>query len=210
MPPSTRTAHSARAYAREQVLDAARACFLRDGVKATTMDNVAREAGVSRQLVYKLFLGRRELVEAAVSARTREIADEIAAEHALGGTMTDVADAFVTVSVAVIERLRWDAELGVLLAPGGPVTLHEALWSEELTERGERFWLPMLEQARAQGLLRADLSTRELSDWLRTVYTSMILRPDLDPEEEREIIQRFVLTSLAMVIDRPASRRRKG
>jgi hypothetical protein len=42
------------------------------------------------------------------------------------------------------------------------------------------------------------------------VYTSMILRPDLDPEEEREIIQRFVLTSLAMVIDRPASRRRKG
>ncbi len=200
MAPLTRTAHSARAQAREQVLAAARACFLRDGVKATTMERVAREAGVSRQLVYKLFLGRRELVEAAVSARTREIADQIAAEHAIDGPISDVAELFTTVSVAVIERLRWDSELAVLLAPGGPITLHEALWSEELTERGERFWLPMLERARAEGLLRADLSTRDLSDWLRTVYTSMILRPDLHPDSEREIIQRFVLTSLAMVL----------
>jgi AcrR family transcriptional regulator len=199
MPTSTAT----RSRAREEVLSAARACFARDGVRGTTMEDVARQAGVSRQLVYKLFLGRRELVEAAVSARTTEIADGIAADYDIEALRRakDLAPTFIAVSVAVIERLRADAELAVLLAPGSPVTLHEALWNEELTARGERFWLPMLEQARAQGLLRADLSLSELSDWLRTVYTSMILRPDLDPAEERDIIQRFVLTSLAMVMN---------
>lgn len=202
MPTSTPSALATRTRAREEVLGAARACFLAEGVRATTMEDVAREAGVSRQLVYKLFLGRRELVEAAVSARTTEIADAIAEEYDIEALRraSDLADTFVAVSVAVIERLRADAELAVLLAPGSPVTLHEALWSEELTARGERFWLPLLEQARAQKLLRADLSLSELSDWLRTVYTSMILRPDLEPAEEREIIQRFVLTSLSMVM----------
>jgi AcrR family transcriptional regulator len=198
MPTSTAT----RFRAREEVLTAARACFSRDGVRATTMEDVAREASVSRQLVYKLFLGRRELVEAAVSARTTEIADAIAEEYDIEALRRakDLANTFVAVSVAVIGSLRADRELGVLLAPGSPLTLHEALWSDELTERGERFWLPMLEQARAQGLLRADLSLPELSDWLRTVYTSMILRPDLDPAEEQDTIQRFVQTSLSMVI----------
>jgi AcrR family transcriptional regulator len=202
VPPSTPSALATRTRAREEVLAAARACFLAEGVRATTMEDVAREAGVSRQLVYKLFLGRRELVEAAVSARTTEIADAIAEEYDLEALRraSDLAETFVAVSVAVIERLRSDEELAVLLAPGSPVTLHEALWSEELTERGERFWLPLLQQARAMGLLRTDLSLAELSDWLRTVYTSMILRPDLEPGTEREIIQRFVLTSLAMVI----------
>jgi AcrR family transcriptional regulator len=202
VPTSTPSALATRTRARDQVLAAARTRFLADGVRATTMEDVAREAGVSRQLVYKLFLGRRELVEAAVSARTTEIADAIAEEYDIEALRraSDLAETFVAVSVAVIERLRSDPELGVLLAPGSPVTLHEALWSEELTERGERFWLPLLEQARALKLLRADLSLSELSDWLRTVYTSMILRPDLDPDAERDAIQRFVRTSLSMVI----------
>jgi AcrR family transcriptional regulator len=184
------------------VLTAARACFARDGVRATTMEDVAREAGVSRQLVYKLFLGRRELVEAAVSARTSEIADAIAEEYDTEALRRarDLANTFIAASVAVIERLRADEELAVLLAPGSPVTLHEALWSDELTARGERFWLPMLEQARAQKLLRVDLSVAELSEWLRTVYTSMILRPILDPDSEHRVIERFVRTSLSMVI----------
>jgi AcrR family transcriptional regulator len=200
--PTSTPALTVRSQSRARVLEAARACFLAEGVRATTMEDVAATAGVSRQLVYKLFLGRRELVEAAISARTTEIADAIAEEYEVDALRRarELAETFVAVSVAVIERLRGDEELAVLLATGGPVTLHEALWSEELTARSERFWLPLLEQARTQKLLRADLSLSELSDWLRTVYTSMILRPDLDPAEERTVIEGFVRTSLSMVL----------
>ncbi|MFI1566719.1 TetR/AcrR family transcriptional regulator [Streptomyces sp. NPDC020490] len=37
----------------EQILDAAYACFTRHGVRRTTMDDIAREAGISRPAVYQ-------------------------------------------------------------------------------------------------------------------------------------------------------------
>lgn len=185
----------ARVEARGHVLRAARECFVNKGVRKTTMEDVARAAGVSRQTVYKLFLGRRELVEAAVAERITELADEIAARHLGQPTLTE---SFVAASVEVIENIREDHEIGVLLGDGSPVTLHEALWLEPVARRGLRFWQPWLRSARADGILRADLADDDLSDWLQTVYASLILRRNLRPADERQFIERFVLTSIAM------------
>lgn len=189
------TSSEARVAAREHVLRAARACFLATGVRRTTMEAVARSAGTSRQVVYKLFLGRRELVEAAVAERIAELADELATGRWGGGATVEI---FTSVSVAVIEGIRADHELGVLLGDGSPLTLHEALWMESVAQRGLRFWLPWFERARSEGLLRDDLSDSDLSDWLQTIYASIILRRNMAPGDERALIERFVLTSLAM------------
>jgi len=80
------------------------------------MDDVARAAGEKRQLVYRLFLDRRELVEAAIAARVAEIADEI-------GPLTRQTPARLRrglhkVSITVIERIRSDHELGILVSRG--------------------------------------------------------------------------------------------
>lgn len=157
------------------------------------MEDVARNAGATRQFVYKLFLGRRELVEAAVSERVTEIADEITAEH---WETDDLAASFTEASIEVINALRDDHELGVLLAEGSAITLHEALWLGGIKDRNQKFWVPWLERARGEGLLRDDVSTQDLADWLETVYASMILRTTMNSDEERFQIERFVLPSL--------------
>jgi len=118
------------------MLKAARECFLSKGVGKTTMDDVARAAGEKRQLVYRLFLDRRELVEAAINARVAEIADEIAAVDQADAD-ADFAEVFTRVSITVIERMRSDHELGILVGAGSPVSLHEALWNDVLADRGD-------------------------------------------------------------------------
>lgn len=184
-----------RAAARSRVVAAARELFRTNGVRAVTMTDVARGAGYSRQMVYKVFFDRRELVLAAAIERIVEIADAATLASVPDGSFTE---SFVELSVQIIETLRNDPELSALLGDGSPITAHEALWSPELVERGLRFWQPWLDVGRARHLLRDDLSNRDLSDWLHTVYASIILRRNIPQDDERAMIERFVMTSLAM------------
>lgn len=48
---------------RAAILDAARAGFARDGVQATTMDDIAKEADVSRTTLFNYFSGKGEILE---------------------------------------------------------------------------------------------------------------------------------------------------
>ncbi len=86
----------------------------------------------------------------------------------------------------------------MLLGRHSPVSTHEALWAHELVERALRFWRPWLEFGRDRHLLRDDLTNDDLADWLHTVYASIILRRNIPQEQERAMIERFVITSLAM------------
>lgn len=190
----------ARAAVRQTVLQSARELFHTKGVRHVTMADVARAAGCTRQMVYKVFFDRRELILAAAVDRIVEIADAASIGGRAPAQMSDAAfhRAFVETSVQVIEALRTDPELSQLVGEDSPVSLHETLWSQELVDRALRFWEPWLTTGRAHGLLRDDLTNSDMADWLHTVYASIILRRNIPREQERSMIERFVLTSLAM------------
>src|SRR6266540_2537955 len=64
-----------RAERVQQVLAAAARAFARSGFAATSMDEIAAEAGISKLMIYRDFEGKRELYEAileSVSGRLRE------------------------------------------------------------------------------------------------------------------------------------------
>jgi len=56
-----------RAARRMQILDAARACFQKNGLHATTMEDIIRASGLSAGAVYSYFKGKDELILAAVT-----------------------------------------------------------------------------------------------------------------------------------------------
>ena len=67
---------------REQILAAARACFLRNGLHNTSMQDLIREAGLSVGAVYRYFKSKNEIVNAiaetvagTLAVQLREIAD---------------------------------------------------------------------------------------------------------------------------------------
>lgn len=54
---------------RRQILDAAAACFAREGFHRTSVQDIVRESGVSAGLVYRYFTGKDDMIAAIVTER---------------------------------------------------------------------------------------------------------------------------------------------
>src|ERR1700761_6929805 len=70
MPKISRQARDAR---RDQILSAARRCFLRDGFHATSMQDLFAEAGLSAGAVYRYFASKDEEIAAIAEDNMREV-----------------------------------------------------------------------------------------------------------------------------------------
>ncbi len=64
----------------EQVLEGARAIFMRDGFDRASMDDIAREAGVSKATLYAYFADKRILFMEIATAECRRQAEEAISE----------------------------------------------------------------------------------------------------------------------------------
>ena len=99
-----------RAARREQILDAARLCFLRNGFHATTMQDVFAEAGMSAGAVYLYFPGKEEIVRAIASEAITQISTALTPLVDAPGAPVALYDVIAT---AVINLERLDVERGI-------------------------------------------------------------------------------------------------
>jgi TetR/AcrR family transcriptional regulator, transcriptional repressor of aconitase len=83
---------------REQILAAARRCFLRDGFHATSMQDLFAEAGLSAGAVYSYFASKDDVIAAIAEQNMRSVTDMInviAAERPgqpVGAVLADVME----------------------------------------------------------------------------------------------------------------------
>jgi AcrR family transcriptional regulator len=111
----------ARPSTRDKVVDAALRCLAREGLRRTTVDDVAVEAGVSRATLYRAFPGGREtILMAVVDAEADRLFDAVAAAVAPAAELGDAlvaglgcAAAWLT-SHAALERVMFDEPAVVL------------------------------------------------------------------------------------------------
>lgn len=178
------------------VLAAAREAFARYGVHRTRMEDVATEADMPRQYLYRFVSGKDELVELALLERLREMSDELllSAERMNG----ELADDLVSGIVGSLMLGRRDAEFTNLAAALPSPRLSDILMgaqspAQELTKR----WLrPILERARAEKRLRTDVDEDAIVEWIRGILTFLAPREDLDEATMRVMLTRFMLPSL--------------
>ena len=71
--------------AREKLIDTAEGLFYADGISATGVDAVVREAGVSKPTLYAHFGSKQELVAAVLQARHARRAAALESAAADGG-----------------------------------------------------------------------------------------------------------------------------
>jgi AcrR family transcriptional regulator len=113
---------------KDRVAEAARRLFARDGYSATSIDSIAREAGVAVRTVYSAFGTKREILSRICEdwlsrARARETAGDVLAEadprrrvHAAAGWLVDLYAAGFDVVLLFESATDEGAETAELLA----------------------------------------------------------------------------------------------
>lgn len=166
---------------RQQILDAAAACFSRDGFHRTTMHSICRESGLSPGAVYHYFSHKEAIIRAMSEAELRRnlaLIEEITAQGATREVLSHLADAF-------FQRLNDNSPASCR------VTVE--IWSESLRnpdvgdslrERVERQHLQFTEivrLAQSRGEINPRLDPAAVARIMLSAFYGLVLQKALDP-----------------------------
>ena len=135
--------------ARERLLDAAEECFSQFGASKTSIEDVARQAKVSRSTVYRYFEGRNELLAAAYMRENAAVFDRVKMLMAEQGTF---AERVVRVTVRAINALRSGRYFPMLFNSDGALMSSQAIIASKMFyEAGHATMQPFFEEAQSRG-----------------------------------------------------------
>ena len=166
-----------------RILEAAGRCFAELGYAKTTVETIARAAGVSKALVYVHFRGKEELLEAVFEATLGEwngfTWTEV--ERLDDGT---VATSLASMHRASIEYSRDHPLLRNLVNREAAIALAPHL--RPLIRRSQEDWrerlVALIERGIASGELRPDLDADSTADVIRLMHMAFLDRLfDPDP-----------------------------
>lgn len=156
---------------RVRVIDGTLACLARHGTAKTTVDDIARESGVSRATVYRAFPGGRdEILEAVVDT---EMARLFSALGVRLGNAADLTAALVGGIVEASTRLRDHAALHFLVEHEPGIILGHLAFdeSDRLLATASRFTAPFLAR-----WMSPDEAER-VAEWATRIVLSYAISP---------------------------------
>jgi AcrR family transcriptional regulator len=177
--------------AQTHFLDAAEACFERYGVGKTTMEDIAKMAGVSRPTVYRHFSDRESLILAVVMRRARSL---ISKAQAYIRRQDTFEDQLVEGLMFLVRTGRKDPFVRLLVNPQTLDTAQHLLSSDAIVDLTQEMWEPILAGAVERGELNPALDFRAIAHWLSHVELILVGRFDLatDDAEVREMLRTFL------------------
>lgn len=147
---------------RAQLLDAALACFVRRGIAATSLRDIAGEAGVTPALVHYYFGDKAQLQQAVVAERLLPVVAQMRAPVAqAGGDVAGLVAGFVHGIGGVVAQHPWLPTLWVreILCEGG--ALREMMISQ-IGPLLPKMMAARFAEAQAAGRMNQDLDPRLL------------------------------------------------
>lgn len=190
-----------RSSPRVRVVDAALRCIARCGLAKTTADDVAREAGISRATLYRLFPGGKDaVVRAVVETGTARLFSEVATAM---GDASDVESLLVGGMVRAARVLQANDALAYLVRfEPGTVLPHLAFGGlDRLLDAASRFTAPFL------GRWLEPEEAARAAEWAARIVVSYLVCPggDVDITDAADVarlVSTFVVPGIqALRID---------
>ncbi len=182
---------------RSRVLDAAYAQFCRMGIQRSTMDDVARRAGVSRITVYRRFATKDALVEQVVRREFRRYFDRFLVEIEQAET---AADRVVLGFVSSLRAIRGNPLIGGLIATEPDLLLPSLIGDGRTLATVRRFVADQLRREQRAGNVSADLDTEYVAEMMVRISGSLLAIPshiiDLDDEDQLAALARRFLVPM--------------
>lgn len=183
--------------AREQLLDAAESCFERFGLAKTTIEDVAREAKVSRSTFYRYFEGWNDLLAAAYLRESDAVFERVGELMAKPGTFADRVVEVTMRSIAAMKRARY---LPFMFSPEGiPLTSQAIAASAEFHRRARATMEPFFEAAKSSGELEPDMELDDFIEWhTRIIFSFVTVASPIvrDQASMRRLVATFVAPAL--------------
>ncbi len=154
----------------EKIVDAAIRVIIRYGMKRTTMNDIAEEAGISRQTLYTVFSGKEEVLQATIRLIADRALDAIASGSAGAETLGDKFD--IAVDHLAIRPYRM---LSATPDAGDIIIGFNAAARDELAVAYERHRVAFehLLQPYEERIAASGLTLRALSDFIQNAVTGM-------------------------------------
>jgi AcrR family transcriptional regulator len=180
---------------RERIVAAALRCFERFGSKRTSLSDVADEAGLSRQSVYRAFESRSELIQFILDQRVQAMGASL---ESYFSAMPDIEEALVEGSMRSLAVARADDLFRDIVENSTDHSVESFLLhgTPAIRKMMHRLWDPIIDRARADGRLRRGVTNERFIDWLMGVHTMMRLRGDQSEAALRREFRDFFVPSL--------------
>lgn len=192
-------APSTTAATEQRILDAARTCFSRFGLQKTVMEDIAREADLSRGSLYRYFPDKESLYRAVSARETKYFIDDIARRTARARSLETKIE---RVLMAAVEFL-YDNPMNAAMAATDPEAFAATLSTNgrDLLALAVEAIIPMVQEAIEAGEVRADVDPPRAAEWIVRMALSLISTPSVtfdrdDPAELRRFLSDFLLPGL--------------
>ncbi|WP_410641944.1 TetR/AcrR family transcriptional regulator [Amycolatopsis sp. lyj-346] len=177
--------------ARRRIVEAATACLDRAGLAKTSLSDVAAEAGVTRQTVYRYFPGLKDILRAVALAEVEEFAGRMERHLATFGT---AAEAAVESVVFAVRTLPGEPHMGLLLQAGEADFFTDGVVSPLAFSYGARI-LRNLPVDWAGAGIATDEELQGLAEVLMRLFLSFLQYPSTPPlgdDELRALVRRWI------------------
>ena len=193
---------------RARILEVAASLLARFTVSKLTMEDVARAAGIARQTIYKHFSGKDDLLS-ELFVQQMERNQYPVLRKLLKGPPS--AEALLRLFMTELDLARSFALLSEVLDPALAPRMAELVFSSaKMTASRESFWVPVLEQYEAVGVLRPGLDHRAVVRWITYQEFWLLTHPTVlcdNDNELKEYIREFVIAALVREPASPTRRR---
>lgn len=187
----------ARMY-QDLIFESAEYLFGAKGFENATMQEIAREAGVSLKTVYAQFPGKQDLYDAIMATRGREMFEAVRAAHERAATPVDqLIEGTRAFSNYLFDHQDWShihvrSQISWATRPAGEVT-------GELWDKGQRAHEAMLEEGIAAGLFH-DEDPAEIALMIRALTRVHVVNAIERGETDRDgIADRLIARLLRMI-----------
>ena len=160
---------------RQEIVDAARVCFLRNGFHQTTTDEICREASITPGGLYHYFASKDDIISAVIDGAAHETVANLRAVAEASGNVRSAIEALATLfyewarDPELSNQTRLDVEIWA-----------ETLRNEKLAETTKesrairRRWLEaLISQAKNEGLYQDDVDPGGLADLLMAIFDGL-------------------------------------
>jgi AcrR family transcriptional regulator len=181
---------------RVKILEVSTALLARFTVSKFTMEDVARAAGIARQTIYKHFSGKDDLlIELFVQQMEQR-------QHPVLRRIDEPPspEALVTLFMAELNLARNYTLYNEVLDPAVAPRMAELVFgSEKLVACRESFWLPVLAQYKAAGVLRPGLDHGAVVRWITYQQFWLLTHPTVLCDDDTTLVdyvREFVVAAL--------------